>query len=76
MRRVLNCLHCDGLKPGELAEDVKELTDAKVLLHLRLTYELDVAKLELFDSASEVLSVCCHAFVCEYSLSACCLHSF
>jgi hypothetical protein len=36
----LDGLHRDGLKAGELVEDVEKLANAEVLLHLRLSYKL------------------------------------
>ena len=54
---VLNAFHSYCLQASELVKDVEELTDAKVLLNLRLANELHVAEYKLLQTASKVLTV-------------------
>ena len=44
VRSVLDALHSDRLQSGELVEYIKELPDAKVPLHFRLSNELNIAE--------------------------------
>ena len=68
VRSVLDALHSDRLQSGELVEYIKELPDAKVPLHFRLSNELNIAEDELLQPAPKILTVGAHTLVREYLL--------
>lgn len=52
-----------GLQVGKLVEDVEELRDTEVQLHLVLTNELNVVQYYLLEAAAEIFTMIAYSFV-------------
>ena len=68
MRCVRHAFENQGLQGGKFVEDVEELADAEMLLHLIFSMELYVNQVEFEEPAPEVFSKACHSFVLQHLL--------